>query len=70
MIGGKFAGSKRSQKRTDPKSDDNFADIASQGFASQISDLTKSLKDSHLALINRIEALGKQYKIQICCQEQ
>ena len=53
-------GSKRSQKRTEPKSDDNFADTASQNFASQITKLTKSIKDSLLALINRIEALEKQ----------
>ena len=52
-------GSKRSQ-RTEPKSDDNFADTASQNFASQITKLTKSIKDSLLALINRIEALEKQ----------
>ncbi|WP_419622313.1 hypothetical protein [Thiolapillus sp.] len=55
-------GSKRSEKRTAPKSDDNSADIASQSFASQISELTKSIKDSHLALINRIEASEKQEK--------
>ena len=53
-------GSKRSQKRTAPKSDDNSTDIASQSFASQISELTKSIKDSHLALINR--SLEKQEK--------
>ena len=52
-------GSKRSQKRTASKSDDNPADIASQSFASQMSELTMSM-DSHLALINRIEASEKQ----------
>ena len=48
------------EKRTAPKSDDNSADITSQSFASQISELTKSIKDSPLALINHIEALEKQ----------
>ena len=50
------------EKRTAPKSDDNSADITSQSFASQISELTKSIKDSPLALINHIEALEKQEK--------
>ena len=50
-------GSKWSQKCTAPKSENNSEDIASQSFASQISELTKSIKDSHLALINRIEAI-------------
>ena len=45
-------GSKRSEKRTAPESNDHSANIASQSFASQISELTKSIKDSHLALIH------------------
>ena len=55
-------GSIRSQKRTAPKSDDNPVDIASQSFASRISELTKSIEDSHLAWISRTEALEKQEK--------
>ena len=52
-------GSKRSEKRTAPKSNDHSANIASQSFASQMSELTMSM-DSHLALINRIEASEMQ----------